>query len=187
MGDTNMNESLISSITTTPLYDPVCMLDINREVASGYLILLLGGPDRTISPQKKRRGKRERNMVATRDSEESDEGVVSLAFSSLTDGNVVNACFGAPTQPIAVSSPSYTMARNAKNALAAAADGNDLMKRLAVESYAAGFRIVIDYNDEMARLSPCSRCFKQAELRRKADRDLKQTFSSLSEAVAAST
>lgn len=178
----NMNESLITH-SKIPLYDPVCMLDINREVASGYLILLLGGPE-TI-PSKRRRSKRDRSVTSPASPlPELDDGVVTLAFLSLTDGNVLNACFGAPTQLCNASSPSYTMAQNAKRELANAADVSDSVRRLAVQSYAAGFRIVVDYNDKLAKMNPCNRCCKQAELRRKAEQDLKVAYRNLSDVVA---
>lgn len=177
-----MKESLVGA-PTTPLYDPVCMLDINRDVASGYLILLLGGPDNTPSPQKKRRGKRDRSSVTA--GSELGNDVVNLAFSALTDGNVVNACFGAPSQPS--SSPAYQMARNTKTELGIAADSSDAVKRLAVQSYVAGFRVVVDYNDQVAGMSPCSRCLKEAALHKAAELDLKAAFRTLSEAIAAAT
>lgn len=178
-----MKESLVGS-NTTPLYDPVCMLDINRDLASGYLILLLGGPENSPSPQKKRRGKRDRSPASAA-SPRLDNDVVSLAFAALTDGNIVNACFGAPSQPS--SSPAYQMARNAKTELGLAADSSDEVKRLAVQSYVAGFRVVVDYNDQVAGMSPCSRCLKEGVIRKAAELDLKAAFRTLSEAVAAAT
>lgn len=166
------------------LYDPVCMLDISREVASGYLILLMGGPDKTPSPQKKRRGKRDRASATTAASDEINDDTLNLSFVALTDGNVVNACFGAPSQPS--SSPSYQMARNAKAALAHASDSSDSVRMLAVQSYASAFRVVMDYNDQIAKLSPCSRCLKEAAIRKAAELDLRASFRTLSEAVDAS-
>ena len=44
-GNETMGESLVAS-SNIRLYDPVCMLDISRDVASGYLILLMGGPEK---------------------------------------------------------------------------------------------------------------------------------------------
>lgn len=184
MVDASMNESLVAP-PVFPLYDPVCMLDISREVASGYLVLLLGGT--TPSPQKKRRGKRDRSLVAAMAEPEIDDDVVALAFLSLTDGNVVNACFGAPTQLCDALSPAYVMAQNAKRELANAADSSDAVRKLAVQSYAAGFRIVRDYNEQLARMDPCTRCCKQSVLHKTAEEDLKIAFRTLSEAVATAT
>lgn len=176
----DMHESLVSS-SSIPLYDPVCMLDINRDVASGYLVLLMGGQgDISASPQKKRRGKRDRSVKAQPD---LDNDVLSLAFLALTNGNVLNACFGAPTQMCVTSSPAFVMAKNAKGELANAAESSDWVRTLAVQSYAQGFRVVLDYNNQMAQMNPCSRCWKEAELRRQAEQDLKIAFRPLSEAV----
>jgi len=181
-----MKVSLVAS-SAVPLYDPVCMLDISQEVASGYLILLLGGPETTLSPQKKRRGKRDRSLVLAQSDPDLNDSVVNLSFLALTDGNVLNACFGAPTQLCDASSPAYQMAQNGKAALADAADSSDAVRKLAVQSYVMGFRVVRDYNDKVARMSPCTRCFKQAELHKRAEHDLNVAFRTLSEAVAAAT
>mmetsp|Transcript_14544 Transcript_14544/g.26337 ORF Transcript_14544/g.26337 Transcript_14544/m.26337 type:complete len:187 (-) Transcript_14544:102-662(-) len=184
-GGNQMGESLVSS-SNICLYDPICMLEISRDVASGYLVLLMGGQDKiTSSPEKKRRGKRDRRPSTTTPESEIDDDTLNLSFAAITDGNVVNACFGAPSQPS--SSPSYQMARNAKAALAHASDSSDSLKVLAVQSYAAGFRVVMDYNDQMAKLSPCSRCLKEAAIHKAAELDLEASFRTLSEAVAAST
>ena len=77
--------------------------------------------------------------------------------------------------------------RNAKAALAHASDSSDSVRMLAVQSYASGFRVVMDYNDQMAKLSPCSRCLKEAAIHKAAELDLKASFRTLSEAVDAST
>ena len=170
--------------TALRLYDPVCMLDINRDVASGYLILLQGGPT-GISPQKKRRSKRDRTSVSV--TGDIDDDSLSLAFMSLTDGNVLNACFGAPTQRVEASSPAYQMAQQAKGALGNAAETSDAVRLLAVETYAKAFRIVLHYDDQLSQISPCCRCFKQGKLHTDAEADLQAAFQRLSEAVAAAT
>lgn len=184
--NSDMKKSLVAS-STVPLYDPVCMLDINREVASGYLILLMGGPETTLSAQKKRRGKRDRSLTSSVTDIHLEDNVVNLSFLALTDGNVLNACFGAPTQLCATASPSYRMAQNAKSALAAAADSSDAVRKLAVQSYVAAFRVIVYYNEKVEGMSVCTRCFKQAKLHEQAEQDLKVAFRSLSEAVDAAT
>lgn len=180
MGDDEKHHPLVTSSPVVHLYDPVCMLDCSRDVASGYLILLQGGPSAPSPSPQKRRGKRDRTAP------DIDEGAVTLAFLALTDGNVINACFGAPSQLLnASSSPSHTMAQRAKRALADAADTSDAVRRLSVETYAKAFRIVLEEKDQEERLSPCSRCFKHAQLRREAEADLQVAFWTLSEAVSA--
>ena len=179
-----MHETLVAS-SMVSLYDPVCMLDISKEVAAGYLILLLGGPESPSLQTKRRRSKRDRSLVSV--TPEIDKGVVSLAFLALTDGNVLNACFGAPMQLCVGPSPAYQMAKNAKRALVDAADSSDAVRPLAVETYAKGFRIVIDYNDQLAELNPCSRCCKQSRIHQAAVNDLAVAFRTLSEAISAAT
>ena len=178
MGD-QKQDALIRSSPVMHLYDPVCMLDLSRDVAFGYLILLLGGPPEISSPTfSRRRGKRDRAAP------EVDDGAITLAFSALTDGNVLNACFGAPSQLQDASfSPSYQMTLQAKRALREAADTCDALRRLSVETYAKAFRIILKEKEQEERLSPCSRCFKIPQLRREAEADLREAFRPLSDAV----
>lgn len=172
MGD-QKQDPLMRSSPVVHLYDPVCMLDLSRDVASGYLILLLGGPPERPSPSSKR----------DRTAAEIDDGAITLAFLALTDGNVLNACFGVPSQLQDASSPSYRMALQAKRALAEAADTSDAVRRLSVETYAKAFRIVLEEKKQEECLSPCSRCFKLPQLRREAEADIGEAFRELSEAV----
>lgn len=77
-------------------YDPSAILDISREVALGYLILLTGGgleyepPTTPQDDSQEPTSSTQRNELTTNLDEES----ASLAYAAIVDGNVLHACFG---------------------------------------------------------------------------------------------
>lgn len=172
MMDSNATRTtpLISSSDTSsdPLYEPVSMLEIRQDVAEGFLILLSGRDDTTDNDN-------------------------SLAFLALTDGNVIDTCFGArsPRQASATMETVLAARRAArakallKNTAESSQENNNL-KELAIETYATAFQIVMDYQRSTSRLNCCIKCCLQRKLHRTAVRDLSQTFHPLLEAVAAS-
>jgi hypothetical protein len=109
----------------------------------------------------------------------------TLAFMALTDGNVVDAFVGAPAQKR--EGARYLMARDAKLALSAASGVSERIPGLAVETYQKGILTSLDYQRSLKSVFFCCRCFVQGRFRRKAKRELKECFSMLQEAVAASS
>jgi hypothetical protein len=108
-----------------------------------------------------------------------------LAFSALTDGNIIDACLGAP--PLRREGERYLRTRDAKNALAASSDTSDSIVELAVTTYKRAFDIVIQHQTKLQQTNLCCRCFVQGRMRRATKAKLDETFKLLHEAVAASS
>lgn len=86
-------------------YDPTALLDVPREVAFGYLILLTGGAvhyeaptleevkqqcesnSEEVSPPRQQKQQQSMSQLLTEESS-------SLAYAAITDGNVLHTCFG---------------------------------------------------------------------------------------------
>ena len=96
-------------------YDPNILLNIPRDVAFGYLILLTGGAVEYVAPtleevsaaattnnnntqQQQSNGDHEKFSDKKHHSQlqqqQLDEESASLAFAAITDGNVLHTCFG---------------------------------------------------------------------------------------------
>ena len=87
-------------------YDPTSLLDIPREVAFGYLVLLTGGAAEYVAPsntttttqQQQSNGGDEKcsdkKHPSQQQQQQLDEESASLAFAAITDGNVLHTCFG---------------------------------------------------------------------------------------------
>mmetsp|Transcript_31724 Transcript_31724/g.76836 ORF Transcript_31724/g.76836 Transcript_31724/m.76836 type:complete len:310 (-) Transcript_31724:348-1277(-) len=86
-------------------YDPSAILDISREVAFGYLILLTGGNveyeppiSAKVSSGEKLPRDDSREIASKNRPKQStltiDEETASLAYGAIIDGNVLHACFG---------------------------------------------------------------------------------------------
>lgn len=89
-------------------YDPATILNVSREVAFGYLILLAGdavaeyeAPTREEVSQRQPSHDDTRSQDPTTNSKSSavapappDEETASLAYAAIVDGNVLHACFG---------------------------------------------------------------------------------------------
>jgi hypothetical protein len=109
----------------------------------------------------------------------------TLAFMALTDGNLVDACVGAPPQ--SRKGAQYQRAKDAKNALAIASDTSESIPPLAIDTYKKGLTIVMNHHAKIKRTIFCCRCFVQGRIKKKAKADLKETFQILYEAVEASS
>ena len=108
-----------------------------------------------------------------------------LAFMALTDGNILDACFGAP--PLRREGPHYIKTRDAKNALVAASETSDSIPALAIVTYKKGMEIVVKQHMKIKKTFFCCRCFVQGRIRRKAKAKLHENFKILQEAVQASS
>ena len=129
MKDPKMESVLSNNNSTTlnnndqelQLYDPTAVLDISREIAFGYLILLTGGAVEYEPPtledlsslrkkppqddsQPSAQSQDQRTTEQTNESQVPSSGKLlstpldaesaSLAYSAIVDGNVLHACFG---------------------------------------------------------------------------------------------
>lgn len=176
------------------LYDAESLLEIPRDVASGFLILLSGG-----NFNKKSTKKKQKKTVETTGGEKTSEGstdidesTLSLAFLALTDGNIVDACFGVQQRGRGrsrgdTSSRAYNASRAAKEAIAEASHSSDAVRRMAVEAYGNAFRSVVEYQSELHDMNFISWCFRYANVHKAAEKHLNESFERLNEAIAAST
>lgn len=103
-------------------YDPNVILRVSKEVALGYLILLTGGnygynnkstekengaaPENELPDTQTTTDKEKQNEGETGDAPQSmnkvpviDEQTASLAYTAITDGNVLHTCFGLKSAP----------------------------------------------------------------------------------------
>ena len=149
------------------LYDQDSMLSMDRSVASGFVVLL-GGAE------------------ATSKKEMTKKGDISLGFLALTQGNVLDACFGVVHPSRREDTPATRSARAGKEMLddaAATQSASEAFQRIAVEAYCEAFQAVLDYKDDDARLNCITRCFRARKIRRKAEKALRAAFSGLAEAI----
>ena len=151
------------------LYDADSMMLIPSSVASGFVVLL--GGDRHNNP----------NPILNAD--------LSLAFLSLTQGNVLDACFGV-VNPSAVrrgpATPASQSAREGKAMLdeCAQTTSTESFQRAAVSAYCDAFQLVIIHCDQMNRLNCITRCFLSRRIRKKTERNLQEAFMGLAKAIA---
>eukprot|EP00956_Cyclotella_meneghiniana_P043456 scaffold271159_cov99-Cyclotella_meneghiniana.AAC.2 len=108
-------ETIKSRHGNTPdiqFYDPNVILDVPKEIALGYLVLLTGGNyddehQSTINESKIDKGtgdkKAQDNETNAYQSQkklpEIDEQTVALAYAAIVDGNVLHTCFGLKSGP----------------------------------------------------------------------------------------
>mmetsp|Transcript_9057 Transcript_9057/g.12539 ORF Transcript_9057/g.12539 Transcript_9057/m.12539 type:complete len:211 (-) Transcript_9057:194-826(-) len=170
-------------------YDPDATLEVKPEIAHGFLVLLTNGAIAT----RKKKSKKTKFMESDSAFGESllqlleDEEQISLAFLALTDGNIVDACFGIQKhvqgRPKNQPSPAENEARSCKEALRDAADMSDIVRFRAIEAYRDCFRVVIEYNEILRSLGMASWCLKHCSVRTEATERLEEAFKILEEAV----
>jgi len=203
------NESLSIHVTPShlPLYNADSTIDISQDVADGFLILLSAGrmSARTIrqeyisgignNSKEKSKNRAATNNVATRS--QSPEGMldlsaIQLCFAALTQGNVIEATFGVETtggvkRSKYTSERAHNAAKNAKAAISDAAISSDAIQQMAVDTYCRCFEIIILYNIDLERIGFITWCFRHQKVRESAEKQLRDAFSQLDEAIAAST
>jgi hypothetical protein len=161
------NELLLkeNEILNKKLYDAEAMMSIKKTVAHGY-IALLGGLDK-----------------------KSD---LALSFMAITQGNVLDACFGVAENASVrrkEETPATRSAKAAKELLdeCAATTNSDEFEQLAVTAYCTAFKEVVAYNDKMGKLNCITRCFRSKKIRKKAENQLRVAFTELAKAVSESS
>jgi len=153
----------------TKLYDVESMMNLEKSVANGFVILLKGGEPSRGSKKKKSEKK-------------NDNGSDALAFLALTSGNVIDACFGVINPNIRKESPARRSAQEAK-VLLEECDTTDSFRQTAVDAYGDAFEVIITYNDRMNKLNCLTRCFRSREIRRQTEEKIHTAFASLLKAV----
>lgn len=154
------------------LYDAASLLEVDGEVARGFVVLLGGTPD-----DLKRNKSSQRSFAM-------DDSQVTLGFLAIMEGSVLDACFG-----IDRLSPKDARGRKhvreAKDLLADAADNNDDIRKLAVAAYQRAFAVVYAFQLKARRLHFFNRCFCFGKLQKQAQAGLKEAFVHVEEAVQA--
>eukprot|EP00536_Pseudo-nitzschia_multiseries_P008578 jgi/Psemu1/305812/fgenesh1_kg.219_\ len=157
--------------THAKLYDVESMLDIKASEATGYIILLKGSPPSPKGDSKKEEGPKKK--------EEND---LTLAFMSLTSGNVIDSCFGVVNPSRKEDTPARRSAREAKMLLEEC-DANDAFRQIAVSSYCEAFTVVIRHQEKMGKLNCITRCFRSKSIRNETMEGIRKAFVSLVTAV----
>lgn len=150
-----------------PLYDPVAMLELKSSLCEGYITLLTGACE----------------QARVKNDREAREKALTLAFASLADGNVVDACFGMRISSKA-NSQTANLIKEAKIAIDEATNSNDRVECVAVEAYKNGFKTVIEMNTKLDKLNIFTACFFEKKIRKKATAKLENDFLQLEQAVA---
>lgn len=188
------------------LYDPDSTLEIKRDVADGYLILLSGGRSSAaiIRSRSKILPSTDNKMIESTSQQEStatfpptpDElSSLQLAFAALTDGNVLDAIFGAHSsggvyKTKDTSSKAFAAAKAAKKALTQTSEhskspkaGQESFFKIAVETYCKCFEIVITYRIYVEEMSTLTWCWRHQKARQDAEKALEECFIRLKEAM----
>lgn len=150
------------------LYDMAALVSLDARIASGYVSLL--------SPSKAGNKKQDQ------------ENAYLLAFTALTDGNVVDACFG--LQAYVRRDPDHNGAvfcRRAKSLIAQSANTSEAVPNLAVDTYRQAFEIVVETQEKLQKLNFLIRCFFSGGILRGQRESIQKSFLRLEESIQAST
>eukprot|EP00979_Chaetoceros_neogracilis_P002025 scaffold361_cov265-Chaetoceros_neogracile.AAC.35 len=175
-----------------PLLDIESAVEIPKDVADGYIILLSGGSlsARMIKEKKLNKGKKTKVGKSTAASL-IDESAVDFAFAALTDGNVIEAVFGVESngglkRSKNTSEFAYNAARNAKQAIMDASIPTESVKKLAVETYIRLFEIIIGFHLDLENIGFITWCVKHQKVEISAIKEIHQAFVALNEVIASS-
>lgn len=149
------------------LYDMAAMVTMNAQIADGYLSLL--------TPSKAGKKKKDR------------ENAYMVAFMALTDGNVVDACFGLQNYSKDRDHNGAVFCRRAKTLIAEAADTSDAVTKLAVDAYREAFAIVVDTDKKLKKMNFLIRCFFSGGVLRRQRESIQKAFARLEESIQSST
>lgn len=189
-----------------PLYNADSCLEISRDVADGFLILLSGGLRSARVLQEQMSSKKNKKQAgAAADStagestaqspssvnEEEDDSMIAFAFAALTEGNAINATFGVEStggmkRSKNTSEYAFNAANQAKAALMDASLSSDSICELAVETYAKCFEIIVNVGISLDKIGYITYCIKHQKIRDEATKELQLVFAPLNEAVTAS-
>jgi hypothetical protein len=167
-----------TELTSSPLYDATCMLQVDAQMGHGFVIILGGMSAIAPANNKKNQQSRGKNKI-------DDDNAVMLGYLAITEGNVVDACFGIKSQADRSKKSSVEQAKRVKSLITNAADSSDSVRRLAVETYRKAFVHVLDFHKEVAKLNFFTKCFSYGKIQHEAEMALKDDFAQLKEAVAA--
>jgi hypothetical protein len=176
------------------LYDPTSILSLSPDIITGFLILLGRSGDAVVPTNpsgtsngrqtSRRRGKRDRYHPSPVLMAELDDSSLSLAFLAITDGNVVDTCFGVHIHDAHYKeTPAYRLAKDAKDEISEAAEANEDMRRVAVLAYGQAFQVALECRRELEGLDLISACFRQGRIQRNARLDLAEALTPLADCI----
>jgi hypothetical protein len=175
-----------------PLYDPACIILMDKQLARGYITLLSGkAPPIPEQPSFLQSSSKTKNTI-----EHVAEDAVTLGFIAVTDGNVIEACFGIKQQQQRQkvdknynnnNNHAHKTVQKVKELLREASYVSDAIPQLAVEAYWNAFGIVLSLHEQVDKLNFVTRCLFYPCLVKKALDDLKAAFGPLEEALRDST
>ena len=140
-------------------------------VSYGFVVLLGGVRDGDQDEQQERE-----------QPQQTDD--LTLSFLALTQGNVLDACFGAGGHG-REETPASLGVREAKAILGDCESvGPEGFRRVAVDAYRGAFELVLVHREQLDALDFCSRCFRSMVMRETATKDLHENFIGLARAIA---
>ena len=149
------------------LYDQTTLIGIDSQLAGGYVSLL--------TPSKAGKKKKAR------------ENAYILGFLAITEGNVVDACFGLQAYSKDNDHKGAAFARRAKLLIAEAADTSGAVEKIAVDTYREAFTISLETHQKIKKTNFLVRCFFSGKIQRRGNESLRKAFERLEEAIQAST
>jgi hypothetical protein len=150
------------------------MLQVDPQMGHGFVIILGGASP----PKNKKEQSRGQKKI-------DDDNAVMLGYLAITEGNVIDACFGIKNQADKGKKSSMEQSKRVKRLITNAADSSDSVRRLSVETYKKAFQHVLDFHKEVAKLNFFTKCFQYAKIQHDFEMSLKDDFAQLQEAVAA--
>lgn len=192
------NSDNVNYMSGIRLYDEDCTLEIGNDLVIGFLVLLTCGKMDGLSSNGKNLSiwsccvggtspdaSHDGESVSVED-RVAPEGL-ALAFASLTDGNMIDACFGINTMGGGSHSDGSKFAldavSSAKESLRNAADADENVKRLAINAYSELFRVVVKYNNDIEKLNVFTLCYRTQKLKEDAEKAMEESFISLNEVL----
>lgn len=146
------------------LYDTSSFLEMDVSRVQGYVILLQGSAEQP------------------RPGGTPSKQTILLAFSALTDGNVIDACFGTLHSKEA-SEQALRKAKDVKRMLDDASDARSSFPAVAVKAYSGGFRAVLKYKTAANKLNFITRCFFYSGIKNSVMKELEESFAELQKAL----
>lgn len=162
------------------LYDLHSILELSSSLCQGYVTLLSAGK---TSEQAKGGGGSD------------DDNHIALAYASVTDGNVIDVCFGIVNFSSASKASELTkqQIKDAKDIIDALIDSdlhhdadNDgaiSLEEVVVRAYRRAFESIIKMNDRVKRLNFIAKCFCHRRIRRQTAESLRENFHQLQQNI----
>lgn len=162
------------------LYDPNSMLELSASLCQGYVTLLSAG---------------KASEQAKGGNSDNNDNNTELAYAAITDGNVIDVCFGVVSFSSASKATASTMQRikdvkeiiddlvnsdlNNNN------DGDEItLEGMVVRAYCTSFQNIIQMHDRMKRLNFITKCFCYQRIRHQTMQSIRENFHPLQQKLA---